>query len=63
MEARVIVVADVVGSMATNRSYRLSLGLEKAIQILKEGKGIKFDKDVVDALIDRVNSKERIISH
>ncbi|CAH6798492.1 hypothetical protein VCHA39O220_100013 [Vibrio chagasii] len=49
--------------MATNRSYRLSLGLEKAIQILKEGKGIKFDKDVVDALIDRVNSKERIISH
>lgn len=61
LEARVIAVADVVDSMATNRPYRFSLGLEKAIQILKEGKGIKFDKDVVDALIDLVNSKELTI--
>jgi PAS domain S-box-containing protein/putative nucleotidyltransferase with HDIG domain len=49
IEARIIAVADTVESMASHRPYRPALGLDKALKELEEGRGILYDRDVVDS--------------
>ncbi|MGE5545798.1 MAG: HD-GYP domain-containing protein [Solirubrobacterales bacterium] len=48
-EARVIAVADVVEAMASHRPYRPALGLDAALQEIREGRGTRYDPAVVDA--------------
>ncbi len=57
-EARVVAVADVLDSMASNRPYRFAPGIDKAIEILKQGSGSKFDITIVNAAIELINSGE-----
>jgi len=47
--ARILAVADVIESVTSHRPYRPALGIEKAFDILHEGKGVEFDPAVVDA--------------
>ena len=47
VDARIIHVADAYDAMTTNRSYRLGLTHERAIQILFDYAGIQFDPNVV----------------
>src|SRR5712691_1160622 len=51
LEARVVSVADAFDAMTSARSYRPSLGVDKALQELRTGKGIQFDPDAVDAFL------------
>jgi HD-GYP domain-containing protein (c-di-GMP phosphodiesterase class II) len=51
LEARIAKVADAFDAMMSSRPYRESLGLEKSIQELKDGKGTEFDPTVVDAFL------------
>jgi len=51
LEARILTVADVVEAMASHRPYRPSLGLEKALEEIKDKKGRFYDTDVVDACV------------
>jgi len=51
LEARVLMVADVVEAMATHRPYRASLGLEAAIGEINSNRGKLYDPDVVDACV------------
>jgi PAS domain S-box-containing protein/putative nucleotidyltransferase with HDIG domain len=51
LEARILTVADVVEAMASHRPYRPALGIDKALDEIKFGKGIRFDPDVVDACL------------
>lgn len=51
LEARILAVADVVESMSTFRPYRPTIGIEEALQELREYRGIKYDPRVVDACI------------
>jgi HD-GYP domain-containing protein (c-di-GMP phosphodiesterase class II) len=37
--------------MATHRPYRPALGIDKALEELEEGRGVLYDKDVVDTCI------------
>ena len=57
-EARVVAVADVLDSMASNRPYRFAPGIDKAIETLKQGSGSKFDITIVNAAIELINSGE-----
>lgn len=57
-EARVVAVADVLDSMASNRPYCFAPGIDKAIEILKQGSGSKFDITIVNAAIELINSGE-----
>ena len=57
MEAKIIAVADVVESMASNRPYRAAKGLNEALLEIKGKKGILYDKDVVDACLVVINEK------
>jgi PAS domain S-box-containing protein len=49
IEARILVVADVVEAMASHRPYRAALGLEAALAEVRGGAGTSYDADVVAA--------------
>ncbi len=51
LEARIAKVADAFDAMMSNRPYRSSLGLQKSIQELEDGKGTEFDPRVVDVFL------------
>jgi putative nucleotidyltransferase with HDIG domain len=48
-EAKILAVADSVEAICSHRPYRPALGIEKALEIISEGKGTLYDADVVDA--------------
>ncbi|MEA3238735.1 MAG: PAS domain S-box protein [Candidatus Bipolaricaulota bacterium] len=51
LEARILAVADVVEAMSSHRPYRAALGLDAALDEIKQGKGRLYDPDVVDACL------------
>ncbi len=48
-ESRILAVADVVEAMASHRPYRSAIGLEAAIEEIKQNRGILYDAAVADA--------------
>jgi putative nucleotidyltransferase with HDIG domain len=48
-EARILAVADVVEAVSSLRPYRAALGLEKGLEEIRKGRGIRYDTRVVDA--------------
>lgn len=48
--SRIIATADAYSAMTSDRPYRKAMDSEKAIAIIKSEAGIKWDKDVVNAL-------------
>ena len=62
--ARVLAVADTIEAMATHRPYRAALGLNAAMQVIRESAGISLDEKVVDAafkLMGREHGLEKLI--
>jgi HD-GYP domain-containing protein (c-di-GMP phosphodiesterase class II) len=51
LEARILAVADVVEALSSHRPYRPALGLEKALEEIRRGRGIRYDMKVVDACL------------
>jgi len=51
MEARIVAVADSVEAMASHRPYRPALGLEKALEMILNGRGKSYDPQIVDACV------------
>jgi putative nucleotidyltransferase with HDIG domain len=51
MEARILAVADVVEAVCSLRPYRPALGLEKGLEEIRKGRGIRYDTRAVDACI------------
>lgn len=54
LEARILMVADVLESMSSHRPYRPALGLSQALAELKKNSDILFDAAVVDAVIELI---------
>ena len=50
-EARILAVADVVEAVCSLRPYRPALGIEKGLEEVRKGRGIRYDTRVVDACI------------
>ena len=50
-EARILAVADVVEAISALRPYRPALGLEKGLEEIRKGRGIRYDTRVVDACV------------
>lgn len=57
LEARIMMVADVVESMASHRPYRPSRGLDAALQEVQNFRGTRYDATVVDACVRLFNEK------
>lgn len=61
LEAKIIAVADVIESMATNRPYRHSQGIEKALDEIRKNAGILYDKKVCSAALTLFESKNYVL--
>jgi HD-GYP domain-containing protein (c-di-GMP phosphodiesterase class II) len=65
-EARILAVSDVLESMTSYRPYREALGINKAMEELNNGSGVKYDKDIVaivGKLVEDNGGKEFWISN
>ena len=56
-EAKILAVADVIESMATHRPYRPALGIKVALEEILSGSGVKFDKQVCQAVKSLIDDK------
>jgi len=52
LEAKILMVADVIEAMASHRPYRAAFGLERALGEIKQNSGILYDPDVVDSCVE-----------
>jgi len=57
-EAKILAVADVVEAMSSHRPYRPALGVKKAVEEIRKGKGKIYDPRAVDACIKVIKSKK-----
>lgn len=57
IEAKIIAVADVVEAMSSYRPYRPALGIDKALEEIKNGKGKLYDAEVVEACVKIITKK------
>lgn len=55
VEARILAVSDVLESMTSYRPYREALGLKSALEELKSGSGLKYDSQIVDAVLSIIS--------
>lgn len=55
--ARIAAIADTFDAVTTQRSYRKSLGFQRAVNIIAENKGSQFDPYIADVFLD-ILSKE-----
>jgi HD-GYP domain-containing protein (c-di-GMP phosphodiesterase class II) len=55
--ARIFAVADSFDAMTSDRPYRGSIGVERALEELRSGAGSQFDPLVVDVFVDMVESR------
>lgn len=51
IEARVLAVADVVEAMSSRRPYRESLGMDKALEEIRQNRGVLYDSQVSDVCL------------
>ena len=51
IEGRITAVADVFDALTSQRPYKEAFSVEKAVGIVKEGRGTHFDPDVLDAFV------------
>lgn len=61
LESRIMAVADVVESMSSHRPYRPSLGIEAALNEIKDGSGIRYDHNVASACLCLFEEKRLIL--
>lgn len=57
MEARILALADHVEALSSHRAYRPALGLDKAMEEIRRGRGIQFDSLVVDTCLKLFREK------
>ena len=55
LEVRILGAVDVVEAMSTRRPYRAARSKEQTLDVLEEGRGDKFDPEVVDVLVDLID--------
>jgi PAS domain S-box-containing protein/putative nucleotidyltransferase with HDIG domain len=51
LESRIIGVADTVEAMSSHRPYRAALGVERALDQIRQDRGTFYDAEVVDACL------------
>ena len=56
--ARIFSVADSFDAMTSDRPYRDSIGVERALEELRNGAGSQFDPLVVGVFVDMVESQQ-----
>lgn len=52
LSARIMAVADVYDALRSKRVYKEAFSHEEAVRIIKEGRGTRFNPDIVDAFLE-----------
>jgi putative two-component system response regulator len=52
---RITAIADVFDALVSPRPYKSAFPLDKALAILREGRGTHFDPTVLDAFFDSID--------
>jgi putative two-component system response regulator len=52
LAGRLMAIADVYDALISRRTYKEPLSHEKAVEIMKQGRGSHFDPDILDAFLD-----------
>jgi putative two-component system response regulator len=60
ISARLMALADVYDALISRRVYKAAMPHEKALEIIREGRGTHFDPDVVDAFLAKVDAFREI---
>ncbi|MFZ4287339.1 response regulator [Variovorax sp. HJSM1_2] len=60
LSARIMAVADVYDALISRRVYKEGMPHEKAVGIMREGRGSHFDPDILDTFLGLVQEFERI---
>ena len=55
LSARLMALADVFDALISRRHYKNAFPIDRALQIIGEGRGVHFDPDVVDAFMAQVD--------
>ncbi len=55
LSGRIMMIADVYDALTSKRCYKSAYSHERAVQILKDGRGIFFDPLILDAFLQREN--------
>ncbi|MFH2138061.1 MAG: HD domain-containing phosphohydrolase [Candidatus Omnitrophota bacterium] len=58
LEAKILVVADVIEAMTAHRPYREALSIQEALEEIKHNQGILYDDKVVGACVRLFNERE-----
>jgi HD-GYP domain-containing protein (c-di-GMP phosphodiesterase class II) len=58
--ARIILIADTIDAMTTDRPYRKRLPVDAVISELEKCKGTQFDPELVDVVVDSVAIRRMI---
>lgn len=56
IEARIVAIADVFDALTTKRPYKEAFSVEKALNILKEGRGTHFDPNLLDIFFESLDN-------
>ncbi|MDH5571606.1 MAG: PAS domain S-box protein [Gammaproteobacteria bacterium] len=62
LEAKIVAVADVMEAMSSHRPYRPGLGIDAALDEIKNNRGILYDAQVVDICLELFSSKRFLFS-
>ncbi len=57
-EVRILGVVDVVEAMSTRRPYRSARSREEVLEEIQDGRGDKYDPEVVDVLVEMIQEGE-----
>lgn len=60
ISARLMCVADVYDALISKRVYKEGMEHEKAVEIMKEGRGTHFDPDILDAFLQLEKEFEEV---
>lgn len=55
VEGRIAAIADVFDALSTDRVYRKAFSLPEALDIMREGRGVHFDGEILDLFFERLD--------
>ncbi|MCB2182019.1 MAG: response regulator [Desulfobulbaceae bacterium] len=55
VEGRIAAISDVFDALTTNRVYKDAIPTDKALEIMKEGRGNHFDPDILDVFLANID--------
>ena len=63
IEGRLASIADVYDALTSDRVYRKAFPVEKAIEIMREGRGTQFDAELLDAFLGSLDDIVAVVAN